>query len=78
MRQIVTKIEMFDYVGLRRQDDDGRDALLPRELPEELVVDVERPLGGDVRVGNVEAVDEREQDRVLPRQGVHAEASQIS
>lgn len=61
------------YHVLRGDDDDGGDALLPGELPEELIVDVERALSRDVRVGHVVAVDEGEQDGILPPQCVHAE-----
>ena len=67
-----------DYHVLRGDDDDGGDALLPGELPEELVVDVERALSRDVRVGHVVPVDEGKQDGILPAQGIHAEPGEFT
>ena len=52
--------------------------MLPRELPEELVVEVERTLRRDVRVGHVEAVDEGEENRVFSGQCVHTKSGQIA
>ena len=63
---------------LRRDDNDGGDVLLPRELPEELVVEVELTLRRDVRVGHVEAVDEGEENRVFSGQCVHTKSGQIA
>ncbi len=63
---------------MRRYYDDGRHPLLPGELPEELVVDVEWTLGRDVSVRHVVAVDEGEEDRVLSGHAVHAEAGEFT
>ena len=63
---------------MRRYYDDGRHPLLPGELPEKFVVDVEWTLSRDVGVGHVVAVDEGEEDRVLPGHGVHAEAGEFT
>lgn len=59
---VSNSFKVGEYHILRSYGDDGRDPLLPDELPEELGVEVQWSLGCNVGVGHVVAIDERKQD----------------